>query len=105
LVASASAVDFYLYANNDCGGSNMRCNGFNPNTCCGTNQSNSPYQSIAVRGIQTGWSMYGRGYGDGNYARLQTVSSNNGNDWICNRSNGFRYTGAGYNLVGRKRAD
>lgn len=100
LVATASAVDLYLERNNDCGGGNaLRCNGINPNTCCGTNQSDSPYQSIAVRGIPEGWNLQGRGYAGGNCARLMTVSGNNGNRWICNRSNGFRYSGAGYNFV------
>ncbi|KPM41883.1 hypothetical protein AK830_g4665 [Neonectria ditissima] len=105
LVATASAVDLYLHTNNNCGDSSLRCNNMNPNTCCGTDASNSPYQSIAVRGVNSGWNLQGRGYDNGRCNRLQTISGNNGNDWICNRSNGFRYTGAGYNFVGRKRAE
>jgi hypothetical protein len=101
LVATASAIDLYLERNNDCGGgSALRCNGINPDTCCGTDASNSPYQSIAVRGIPAGWNLQGRGYVGGRCNRLSTVSGNNGGDWICNRSNGFRYTGAGWNFVG-----
>ncbi|KAK4198514.1 hypothetical protein QBC40DRAFT_256027 [Triangularia verruculosa] len=102
LVASASAIDLYLHGNNDCGGSELRCNNRNPNTCCGTNAS-TPYRSVAVRGIPSGWSLQGRGYDQGNCNRLQTISGNNGNLWICNRSNNFFYTGVGYNFVSRKR--
>ncbi|ETS88079.1 hypothetical protein PFICI_01907 [Pestalotiopsis fici W106-1] len=105
LAATASAIDLYLHTNNNCGDDSLRCNGLNPDTCCGFVTSSSPYQSIAVRGIPSGWNLQGRGYDGNNCNRLQTVSGNNGNDWICNRSNGFRYTGAGYNFVGRKRAE
>lgn len=105
LATAASAVDLYLHTNNDCGGSSLRCNGFNPNDCCGIESNDSPYQSIAVRGIPDGWALQGRGYDAGGCSRLQTVSGNNGNPWICNRSNGFRYTGAGYNFFSQKRAE
>ncbi|KAF4986225.1 hypothetical protein FDECE_16060 [Fusarium decemcellulare] len=104
LVATASAVDLYLHQNNNCGDSSLRCNGIDPDRCCGTSSNSSPYQSVAVRGIQGGWNVQCRGYDGGLCNRLQTVSGNNGNDWICNRSNGFRYTGVGYNFVGKKRA-
>ncbi|KAF5023279.1 hypothetical protein F66182_4660 [Fusarium sp. NRRL 66182] len=104
LVATVSAVDCYLHTNNNCGGASLRCNGINPNTCCGVDGS-SPYQSVAIRGIPLGWNLQLRGYANGRCSTLQTISGNNGNDWICNRSNGFRYTGCGYNFVGRKRDD
>ncbi|KAK4655979.1 hypothetical protein QC762_307225 [Podospora pseudocomata] len=105
LAASASAIDLYLHTDNNCGGSNaLRCNGINPNTCCGTNANGSPYQSVAVRGIQQGWNIQCRGYDNGQCNRLQTISGNNGGNFICNRSNGFRYSGVGYNFIGRKRA-
>lgn len=105
LVATASAVDLYLHTNNDCGDGSLRCNGWNPNTCCGVDANPSPYQSIAVRGIPSGWALQGRGYDGGRCNNLKTVSGNDGNDWICNRNNGFRYTGAGWNFASRKRAE
>ncbi|KAK3996593.1 hypothetical protein QBC44DRAFT_304100 [Cladorrhinum sp. PSN332] len=106
LRSSSSAIDLYLHTNNDCGGDNaLRCSNINPNVCCGVNANGSPYQSIAARGIPTFWNVQARGYDAGQYSRLQTISGNNGDNWICNRSNGFRYTGAGYNFVGRKRVD
>ncbi|RYP68788.1 hypothetical protein DL769_005431 [Monosporascus sp. CRB-8-3] len=73
LVATVSAIDLYLHTNNDCGGGNLRCNGINPNTCCGTDESNSAYQSIARRGILSGWNIQGRGYDGGRCNRLQTI--------------------------------
>ncbi|KAK4220775.1 hypothetical protein QBC38DRAFT_378342 [Podospora fimiseda] len=105
LVATASAIDLYLHTDNNCGGSNaLRCNGINPNTCCGVGANGSPYQSVAARGIPTIWNVQLRGYRGGNCNILETISGNGGGTFICNRSNNFRYTGAGYNFVGRKRA-
>ncbi|RYP11829.1 hypothetical protein DL767_011444 [Monosporascus sp. MG133] len=58
LVATASAIDLYLHTNNDCGGGNtLRCNGINPNVCCGTDANDSPFQSAAVRGIPNNWNI------------------------------------------------
>ncbi|KAF4956143.1 hypothetical protein FSARC_11673 [Fusarium sarcochroum] len=102
--ATASAVDIYFHGNNNCGGSTTSCPSANPNWCCGGNTA-SNFQSVAVRGVSKGWDMQLRGYSGGNCKKLMTVSKNNGHDWICNRSNGFKYTGAGYNFVGKKRAE
>ncbi|KAG8162009.1 hypothetical protein KVR01_007774 [Diaporthe batatas] len=98
LVAAVSAVDLYFHSNNDCGGSGVICRDANPNWCCsGTGRS------VAVRGIPSGWALQCRGYSGAGCSTLMTISGNNGNPWICNRSNGFQYTGVGYNFVGRKR--
>lgn len=105
LVASVSAIDLYFHTNNDCGGSNgLVCSNMNPNTCCGTS-STTQFQSVALRGIPSGWNLQLRGYTNGNCNQLQTISGNNGNNWICNRSNGFRYSGVGWNFIGKKRAE
>ncbi|KAJ4253925.1 hypothetical protein NW762_010323 [Fusarium torreyae] len=105
VTVSGLIEDLYLHTNNDCGGSSLVCSKFPPNTCCGTSTNNSPYQSVALRGsnIQN-LKLQLRGYDGGNCKTLKTISGNNGNPWICNRSNGFRYTGCGYNPVSRKRA-
>ncbi|RYP21727.1 hypothetical protein DL765_002083 [Monosporascus sp. GIB2] len=74
LVGTASAIDLFLRTNNDRGGGNaLRCNGINPNICCGADASNSPFQSVAVRGIPGGRNLQCRSYDGGRYKRPQTI--------------------------------
>ncbi|KAK0674516.1 hypothetical protein QBC41DRAFT_341963 [Cercophora samala] len=104
LAATASAVDLYLHVDNDCGSSGFRCTSIGPNSCCGTISNNSPYQSVSVRDIQQLWNIQCLGYDGGMCNRRRTISDYTGGDFICNRSNGFRYTGVEYRSLGWERA-
>ncbi|KAI0469795.1 hypothetical protein GGR56DRAFT_668436 [Xylariaceae sp. FL0804] len=100
LFTTVSALDIYLHQNNNCGDSSLRCNEASPGYCCGTSSNVSPYESVTLRGIESGWNLQLTGYDGGVCTNVQTTSGNNGNPWICNRSNGFKYTGAQYAFVG-----
>lgn len=103
LFATASAIDLYMHGTSDCSGGSIVFTNKNPDICFG--DWNAASRTIALRAIPRGWNVELRGYSGGFCNTLRTVKGNNGGNWICDGDNGVRFSGVGYNFVGKKRAE
>ncbi|RGP78986.1 transcription factor [Fusarium longipes] len=103
-VSVVTAIDGHLYITPDCTmtapgggfGSYLRCNNLQPNTCCGIDIVDSPFQSVAVRGIRDGFAVQLVGYDGGNCTTRRAVKRNQGSSLICIPFLGLQYTGCNY---------
>jgi hypothetical protein len=109
LLPVVAAIDAYLFMTPDCNfgtgagggfGSYLRCNNLRPNTCCGIDIADSPFQSVSILGIQDGFGAVLSGYNGGNCTtRLARVDNRgNGGSKLCIPDFGpqYKYTGCDY---------
>lgn len=98
LVASVSAVDIWLWSENECSGVGVGCRNIDYNVCCVANGINVGYY-----GFLTGVRM--KGFSGGGCNNLAGELDNNGQINVCmlvvSRES---YTGAGYYAPGSKRS-
>ncbi|KAI1073176.1 hypothetical protein LB507_010872 [Fusarium sp. FIESC RH6] len=111
-ISTAAAVDGYLHTSPDCTvrsgpggfGSYLRCTNMRARTCCGIDTTDSPYQSLAMRGIMDGFSLWATGYIGGNCTTIQAFGGSNWNSQFCIYYSRFNFTGLDHSNGVRKRA-
>ncbi|KAF4342395.1 transcription factor [Fusarium beomiforme] len=109
-ISAVAAIDGFLHTTPDCSinggsvGSVLRCNNLRPDTCCGIDTIDSPFRSVAIRGIQDGYRVQLLGYDGGNCTNRQYKSENRGSSLICIPYIDLQYTGCGYSFWSPVRA-
>jgi hypothetical protein len=98
LMAGVSAIDITLNVERDCiTGTNFRCNGINPNTCC---SAQGWFRSVRFTSIPSSLNIEMRAYnGTRCNRRLQSRASNGLVSFCLTR--GGSYSGSGYGILNR----